>query len=123
MDPAPLGWRLAARSRGALGAPSRPPRQESFRLLRRAVAFYLDGPIVLRRIEVCQRPEHPRRLRLGFSDDDRNSIVDRNWDLAIARNEDLRRAADDGVDVLPRDPDQRVGPVQDEGDLTRVVAH
>src|SRR5205085_12550488 len=67
MDPAPLGWRLAARSRGARVAPSRPPRQESFRLLRRAVAFYLDGPIVLRRIEVCQRPEHPRRLRLGFS--------------------------------------------------------
>ena len=41
----------------------------------------------------------------------------------MARNEHVRRAARDRLDVLTRDPHARVGPVEDEPDLLRLDPH
>ena len=67
--------------------------------------------------------ERGRGVRLRPGENDRHALVDGARDLAVARDEDVRLAAEHGDDVALADADAPVGAVEDEPDLLRVVVH
>ncbi len=58
-----------------------------------------DGGDGLAREQVGEPPERLGRLGLGPSDDDRDALVHRARDLAVGRDEDVRRAAENRLDI------------------------
>ncbi len=67
--------------------------------------------------------ERRRRVRLRARKRDRDALVHRARDLAVRRDEDVGLAAEHRDDVVLADADTRVGAIEDEPDLRRVVLH
>ena len=70
-------------------------------------------------VEVGKRAERLRGLRLRLGEHDRHAFVDGARDLAVARDEDVRLAAEDGDDVALADADAAVRAVEDEAGSSR----
>ena len=70
-----------------------------------------------------ERPERLRRVRARLGEDDRRALVDRAGNVAVAGDEHVGLAPDDRHDVVVRDPDPAVRPVEDEPHALAGVAH
>src|SRR6188768_2320597 len=77
----------------------------------------------LREEQASEVVEGRGRVRLRTRQRDRDALVHRAGDLAIGRYEDVRLGPEDHDHVVLADADARVGTVQDELDLLRVVVH
>ena len=83
----------------------------------------LGGPLGATGEDRRQLVERGGGIGLGARERHRDALVDRTWDLAIGRDEDVRFLAEDGDDVVVADADARVRAIQHELDLRLVVVH
>src|SRR5262245_35686749 len=83
----------------------------------------LDGMRSVVREEPGEVVERRRRIGLGARERDGHALVHRAGNLSVGRDVHVRLAPEDRDHVVLADADTRVGAVEHELDLLRVVVH